>query len=45
MDKYGQLLGKIYPLLDPEISDPVKRIKKHKNWYKDSAGNHTFLTQ
>ena len=44
MNRYGQLVDKIYPLLDPDLSEE-ERLGKHAFWFKDSTANVLFLTE
>ena len=34
---YSQTVNKIFPLLDPDITNNKKRELKHTNWFKDPS--------
>jgi hypothetical protein len=36
MNKYGTQIDKVYPLLDPDITDEEERRQKHAVWFKSS---------
>jgi len=44
ISKYGTLINKIYPLLDPDIATNEQRMARHANWFKETSTSSVFMT-
>ena len=42
MSKYGQLINKIYPLLDPDLKEKDRR-EHHAVWFKETSTSAIFM--
>jgi hypothetical protein len=41
---YGERINKIFPILDPDLTNDDERALKQKSWFTDAPDNAKFLT-